>query len=135
MWPTNAKNTSCQLHRTSPYHRPFITRHWTPEAEAAAKEAFDFSVAQGIDFFDTAEIYGNGESEREIQRFRQSYSEEDRARQVIATKYFPHAHRTTFPDNLLSALRDSLARLGMEKSDLYQIHAPIHPQTVEVIGE
>jgi aryl-alcohol dehydrogenase-like predicted oxidoreductase len=54
---------------------------------------------------------------------------------VIATKFFPHAHRTQFPDVLLSALKDSLSRLGSFKVDLYQIHAPIHPVEIEVVGK
>lgn len=82
-----------------------------------------------------AEVYGDGESEKEIKRFQEKYSEEEKAKQVIATKYFPHAHRTQFPDVLLSALKDSLSRLGSFKVDLYQIHAPIHPVEIEVVGK
>ncbi|RUP51593.1 NADP-dependent oxidoreductase domain-containing protein [Jimgerdemannia flammicorona] len=108
---------------------------WTPESEKDAKEAFDFCVSQGIDFFDTAESYGVGESEGEIQRFRESYTDEAKARQTIATKYAPWKERETLPDNLLSALKDSLNRLGMFKADLYQIHGPIHVQEVEVVAD
>ena len=125
---------------------------WTPEAEKDAKEAFDAAFDLGIPFYDTgkitllflllgelntlstAEVYGKGESEREISRFREKYSSEQRSEQVIATKYFPYAERTDFPDVLLSALRDSLARLGTQKVDLYQIHAPIHPVAIPVVG-
>lgn len=81
-----------------------------------------------------AEVYGDGESEKEISRFRQSYSEEEKKKQIIATKFFPHSHRTQFPDVLLSALKDSLARLGSLDVDLYQIHAAIHPAEIEVVG-
>lgn len=80
-------------------------------------------------------MYGDGESEREIQRFRTHYSEEDKEKQVIATKFTPHDYRTQFPDVLLSALKDSLARLGDFKVDLYQIHAPVHPVEIEVVGK
>ncbi len=54
---------------------------------------------------------------------------------MIATKFFPHAHRTQFPDVLLSALKDSLSRLGVFKVDLYQIHAAVHPASIEVVGD
>ncbi|KAG0931219.1 hypothetical protein G6F57_002072 [Rhizopus arrhizus] len=107
---------------------------WTPKAEKDAKEAFDKAFELGISFYDTAEIYGDGESEREIKRFRESYSDEEKAKQVIATKFFPHAHRTQFPDVLLSALKDSLSRLGVFKVDLYQIHAAVHPASIEVVA-
>lgn len=83
----------------------------------------------------SAEVYGQGESEREISRFREHYTPEQRDQQIIATKYFPYAERTAFPDVLLSALRDSLARLGVQKVDLYQIHAPIHPVAIPVVGK
>ena len=53
---------------------------------------------------------------------------------MIATKFFPHEHRTQFPDVLLSALKDSLARLGTSTTDLYQIHAAIHPASIEVVA-
>ncbi|KAI9319190.1 NADP-dependent oxidoreductase domain-containing protein [Dichotomocladium elegans] len=112
---------------------PPMVWNWTPAAEKDAKEAFDVAHELGIPFYDTAEVYGNGESEREISRFRESYSEEEKKKQVIATKYLPE-NRTAFPDVLLSALRDSLARLGMQKADLYQIHAPIHPVAISVVG-
>ncbi|EIE83831.1 hypothetical protein G6F46_002702 [Rhizopus delemar] len=107
---------------------------WTPKAEKDAKEAFDKAFELGISFYDTAEIYGDGESEREIKRFRESYSDEEKAKQVVATKFFPHAHRTQFPDVLLSALKDSLSRLGVFKVDLYQIHAAVHPASIEVVA-
>ncbi|KAI9470430.1 NADP-dependent oxidoreductase domain-containing protein [Zychaea mexicana] len=97
------------------------TWSWTPEAEKDAKEAFDTAVELGIPFYDTAEVYGLGESEKEISRFREKYSSGERNKQILATKYFPYPERTQFPDVLLSALRDSLARLGVRKVDLYQV--------------
>ncbi|KAI7903853.1 NADP-dependent oxidoreductase domain-containing protein [Cokeromyces recurvatus] len=109
--------------------------NWTPEAEKDAKEAFNKAFELGIPFYDTAEVYGNGESEREIGCFRKEYSQEDQHRMVITTKYFPYENRTQFPDVLLSALKDSLSRLGMFKADLYQIHAAIHPVEIEVVAD
>ncbi|KAI8084818.1 NADP-dependent oxidoreductase domain-containing protein [Halteromyces radiatus] len=107
---------------------------WTPAAVKEAKEAFDLACSNGLTFFDTAEVYGKGESERELGTFRKEYTKEQQDEQVIATKYFPYDNRTQFPDVLLSALKDSLDRLGMVKSDLYQIHAPIHPASIEVVA-
>ncbi|KAI9482861.1 MAG: NADP-dependent oxidoreductase domain-containing protein [Benjaminiella poitrasii] len=109
--------------------------NWTPEAEKDAKEAFNKAFELGIPFYDTAEVYGEGESEREIGRFRKDYSQEDQDRMVIATKFFPYDSRTQFPDVLLSALKDSLSRLGIFKADLYQIHAAIHPVEIEVVAD
>jgi aryl-alcohol dehydrogenase-like predicted oxidoreductase len=80
-------------------------------------------------------VYGDGESEREISRFRANYTEQEKKQQIIATKFFPYEKRTQFPDVLLSALKDSLARLGTLDVDLYQIHAAIHPVEIEVVGK
>ncbi len=35
--------------------------NWTDERNVTAKEAFDMSISKGINTFDTAEVYGNGE--------------------------------------------------------------------------
>ncbi|KAI8371693.1 NADP-dependent oxidoreductase domain-containing protein [Radiomyces spectabilis] len=114
---------------------PPIVWDWKPEQEEDAKQAFDKAFELGIPFYDTAEVYGDGESEREIKRFRERYSETDREQQVVATKYFPHKERVDFPRVLMSALKDSLDRLGMRHTDLYQIHAPIHPASIEVVAD
>ncbi|CAO3629112.1 unnamed protein product [Cunninghamella echinulata] len=98
-------------------------------------DSFDAAYELGLGFYDTAEVYGNGESEREIGLFRKDYTEEQQKDQIIATKFFPHEHRVEFPKVLLSALKDSLERLGMNQVDLYQIHAAIHPASIEVVAD
>ena len=90
------------------------------------KAAFDASAAAGITFFDTAEIYGQGKSERFLGRFVSGNGE----RPVIATKFMPLPWRLG-KGALLSALRKSLARLGLAQVDLYQIHWPMVPVPVE----
>ncbi len=90
------------------------------------KAAFDASLAAGITFFDTAEIYGQGKSERFLGRFVSGNGD----RPVIATKFMPLPWRLG-KGALLSALRSSLARLGLAQVDLYQIHWPMAPVAVE----
>ncbi len=94
--------------------------------EGDVKAAFDTSLAAGIDFFDTAEIYGNGRSEKMLGEFiRQSNRQI-----VVASKFFPFPWRLRRHD-LLSALRKSLDRLGLERVDLYQVHWSLPPVSVE----
>ena len=88
--------------------------------ETEVAEAFEAAVANGATFFDTAEIYGLGESERLIGRFLQ---QSDRSVQ-IATKYFPLPWRFN-SQAVADALSDSLKRLGVERVALYQVHMPI----------
>ncbi|KAJ9100087.1 hypothetical protein QFC19_005767 [Naganishia cerealis] len=53
------------------------------------KETWKACEELGLSFFDTAEIYGKGESERIIGRLLRDSSEEYRKKVVIATKYSP----------------------------------------------
>ena len=86
-----------------------------------AHEAFHASIASGLNFFDTAEIYGSGRSEQNLGLFIQ----ETEQPVIVATKFFPFPWRI-WRGSLLSALASSLKRLKLEKVDLYQIHNP-HP--------
>ena len=98
--------------------------------EATNREAFLASMEGGTTFFDTAEVYG--ESEARIGRYIASLPEEQRAKVAVATKYIPlpwHFRQS----NVMSHLRCSLERLGLERVDLYQIHGPaLSIRSVEV---
>lgn len=95
-------------------------------AESEIKAAFDASLAAGITFFDTAEVYGRGRSERFLGRFSAGHREG----LVIATKFMPLPWRLG-KGQLVAALRGSLARLGLTQVDLYQVHWPFPPRPVE----
>lgn len=82
-------------------------------------QAFDETLSDGIDFFDTAEIYGLGKSEQFIAEFKRNSPVRDQVR--VATKFFPLPWRIT-RGQVLNALRGSLRRLEMETVDLYQVH-------------
>lgn len=94
--------------------------------EADLKEAFHWLVNQGIRFFDTAEVYGQGKSEEMLGRF---LTETDLPIQM-ATKFMPFPWRLS-RKALLRALRKSLKRLGLPGVGLYQMHMPLPPVTVE----
>lgn len=87
------------------------------EEEIAA--AFRVSLEAGITLVDTAEIYGNGRSERYLGKFIRETGKPVR----VATKFLPFPWRLT-KQSVVRALRHSLERLGLEKVDLYQIHWP-----------
>jgi aryl-alcohol dehydrogenase-like predicted oxidoreductase len=94
--------------------------------DADCKAAFDTSIAAGINFFDTAEIYGSGHSERDLGQFVR----ESNQQVVVATKFFPYPWRLRRA-NFLPALRASLKRLGLARVDLYQIHQALPPVAIE----
>ncbi|MEM9213097.1 MAG: aldo/keto reductase [Cyanobacteria bacterium P01_F01_bin.150] len=83
------------------------------------QQAFNTALEAGVTLFDTAEIYGFGQSERLIGRFLKQTSQPV----MIATKYFPLPWRFT-ADAVSSALSDSLKRLQVPSVALYQIHWP-----------
>ena len=90
------------------------------------KEAFDSSLASGINFFDTAETYGRGVSETLLGGLVDLSGN----KVVIATKFMPYPWRLN-KSSLLKALRKSLRRLGLNQVDLYQIHWPFPPVSIE----
>jgi aryl-alcohol dehydrogenase-like predicted oxidoreductase len=83
------------------------------------RKVFQTSLADGIRFVDTAELYGNGLSERSLGRFLRETDQPV----LVATKFFPWPWRVT-KGALPRALKGSLARIGVESVDLYQIHWP-----------
>lgn len=85
------------------------------ELQAAFKTALEL----GIQLFDTAEIYGFGESERLLGQFLR----QDPQSVHIATKYFPLPWRFT-AQAVADALTASLQRLQQPTVTLYQVHQP-----------
>ncbi|MEO1590818.1 MAG: aldo/keto reductase, partial [Cyanobacteria bacterium J06632_22] len=83
------------------------------------KQAFDTAMTAGVNFFDTAEVYGLGESEKLLGQFMQA-SEQPA---IIATKYFPVPWRV-FANSVTDALTASLKRLQVPSIALYQVHQP-----------
>ena len=80
---------------------------------------YQLCLDSGLNFFDTAEIYGKGESERILGEC----ARKDGRPILIASKFAPIPPRFS-ADTLLGALDASLERLGVDHIDLYQIHFP-----------
>lgn len=86
-------------------------------AEMDQKDALEVSLNAGINFIDTAAMYGLGASERMVGKLTRGKNV------VIATK-FPKYFFITFTSSLPEDLRESLARLQRTTVDLYQVHYP-----------
>ena len=107
------------------------------ESEEEAFALMDTAWELGVTLFDTADAYGGGRSERAIGRWLARRGSEVRERIVLSTKVFHSVagdpeDRGLAPDRVRRQLEGSLARLGVERVDLYLIHAP-DPETP--IGE
>lgn len=90
----------------------------TPAAEAHA--IVDRAIQRGATHFDTANLYGDGESERILGRALMGRRDGVR----IATKVGLLKREGLAPERVLAALDQSLNRLQTDRVDLYYLHAP-----------
>jgi len=97
-------------------------------------EAWDASIDAGVTFFDTAEVYGGGESERIVGELL-ARDPARAASAVVATKFMPSPWKLAVQGALLKSLRASLGRLGLPAVDLYQIHGPISLRSHAALAE
>ncbi len=92
-----------------------------------ARPFVERALDAGINFFDTADVYSNGASEEVLGRALKELSV-DRDDVVIATKCFGGTHDRSrnrwglSRKNVIASCDASLARLGTDHIDLYQIH-------------
>ena len=92
-----------------------------PESDAVA--VVDAAFANGVNFFDTANVYSAGRSEEVLGR---ALANRPRDSYVVATKVFapaPDGGRGLSRDQILKQIDASLERLGMDFVDLYQCHS------------
>ncbi|MEM0127715.1 MAG: aldo/keto reductase [Thermoplasmatales archaeon] len=90
---------------------------WGKIIDSDVKDAIMTSVELGLNFIDTAEVYGDGHSEEVIGQVIRDFRDEI----VIATKVSGNHLK---PDHIERALDGSLKRLNTNYVDLYQVHWP-----------
>lgn len=91
--------------------------------ETGTKRVVAAAIDSGINFFDTADIYGGTQSETFLGRALGSR----RGDIVLATKFgmaVDEQRKGARPEYVKQACADSLSRLGTDWIDLYQIHEP-----------
>lgn len=89
----------------------------------ATERVVHAALEAGVNFFDTADIYGTGQSEEYLGRALGR----KRSQIVLATKLgmkMDEKRKGAKPDYVRQALDDSLRRLGTDVIDLYQLHQP-----------
>jgi len=97
---------------------------WGPVEDAESLRALQKAVDLGVNFFDTADVYGDGRSERLLAQLKREREEEI----IIATKagrrLDPHNSAGYNRQNLTAFIERSLKNLGTETLDLVQLHCP-----------
>lgn len=97
-----------------------------PTQDEESMDALRAARDQGVNFFDTADTYGQGHSEEVLARFLKEFPRGD---YVLATKagwdfYHGGSKKNFDPEYIRFACEQSLKRLGLEFIDLYQLHNP-----------
>jgi len=90
------------------------------ESLAALNRALDL----GVNFFDTADVYGDGHSEQLLAKLRKERSEEFHVATKAGRKLDPHVASGYNKKNLTAFVERSLKNLEMEALDLVQLHCP-----------
>ncbi len=92
--------------------------------EGNAERIVNLAIDQGINFIDTADVYGDGLSEAAVARVVRSRSERVFVATKCGRKISPHVAREYTPPRLVSFVEKSLKNMGLETIDLIQLHCP-----------
>ncbi|ERJ13540.1 aldo/keto reductase [Haloplasma contractile] len=97
---------------------------WGPVDDNESMKALETAIDQGVNFFDTADVYGDGRSERLLSKL----SKQKKQDVFIATKagrrLNPHVSSGYNKENLTKFIDRSLMNLGVDQLDLLQLHCP-----------
>lgn len=100
-------------------------RFWGDQSKAEILKAMRAALDVGVNFFDTADAYGDGYGETVLGEFLKDVPREQ---MVVCTKVFNHFNpdKSRYPDLSPAHVRErceaSLKRLGIEQIDLYLLH-------------
>ena len=101
-----------------------IGSEWGDVSSEDAKEVLKTSLDHGVNFFDTADVYGDGRSEKFVGQLLNSTSE----RIYVATKsgrrLNPHTAEGYNLKNIEDFIDRSLINIGVDCIDLLQLHCP-----------
>jgi len=97
---------------------------WGSVDDTESRAALDQAIESGVNFIDTADVYGMGRSERLIAQLKRDHKEQI----IVATKagrrLSPHTAAGYNEANLTGFIEDSLKNLATDCLDLVQLHCP-----------
>lgn len=98
--------------------------YWGAQSQDDVDNVVHQALDLGINFFDTAEAYNNGTSETSLGLALRG----NRGRALIGSKVAPS---NATPERLRKSCEQSLQRLGTDTIDLYMLHWPLSPHSIE----
>ena len=101
-----------------------IGAEWGSVSEQDAIAALHASLDNGVNFIDTADVYGDGRSERLISKVLKERSERIYVASKAGRRLNPHVPEGFTKENLTKFIERSLQNLGVEALDLVQLHCP-----------
>jgi aryl-alcohol dehydrogenase-like predicted oxidoreductase len=97
---------------------------WGPVEDNDSLAALKRALELGVNFFDTADVYGDGHSERLLARLRRESKEPFYVATKAGRRLNPHVAGGYNRQNLTAFVERSLKNLEMEALDLVQLHCP-----------
>ncbi|MBD3748475.1 MAG: aldo/keto reductase [Sphingobacteriales bacterium] len=105
-----------------------------------AENILNKAIDGGINFIDTADVYGDGESEKAVGKVIKSRSEKVYVATKCGRKLSPHVNESYTVTALRKCVEDSLKNMDLETIDLIQLHCPptevyYRPEIFELFGQ
>lgn len=97
---------------------------WGPVDDTESMAALHRALDLGVNFFDTADVYGDGRSERLLARLKRERSDPFFIATKAGRRLNPHAAEGYNRANLMAFAERSLANLDTDALDLLQLHCP-----------
>ena len=101
-----------------------IGSEWGEVSSEDARSVLKTSLDKGVNFFDTADVYGDGRSEKFVSELIKSTSEKIYVATKAGRRLNPHIPEGYNLKNIESYIDRSLINLGVENIDLLQLHCP-----------
>ena len=100
---------------------------WGQVDDADSLAALNRAIELGVNFFDTADVYGDGRSERLLAQLRRQHGDKIHIATKAGRRLDPHVAEGYNRANLVAFVERSLKNLDTEALDLLQLHCPPTP--------
>jgi aryl-alcohol dehydrogenase-like predicted oxidoreductase len=97
---------------------------WGPVEDTESLAALNRAIELGVNFFDTADVYGDGHSECLLAKLRREHGENIHIATKAGRRLNPHTPEGYNRKNLTAFVERSISNLGTDALDLLQLHCP-----------